>query len=63
MSRGRLRRRLLQEPAAIAVASSVDIKTVSVLLGHADPAMTLRTYADSLEASKRAGIEQLDGIL
>lgn len=49
--------------ATIAVASSVDIKTVSVLLGHADPAMTLRTYADSLEASKRSGMERLDGIL
>ncbi len=49
--------------ATIAVASSVDIKTVSVLLGHADPAMTLRVYADSLEDSKRAGTERLDGIL
>ena len=48
---------------AIAVASSVDIKTVSVLLGHADPAMTLRVYADSLEDSKRTGMERLDGIL
>ena len=49
--------------ATIAVASSVDIKTVSVLLGHADPAMTLRVYADSLEDSKRSGMERLDGIL
>ena len=63
MSRGRLRRRLLQEPTVTAVASSVDIKTASVLLGHADPAMTLRTYADSLEASKRAQMEKMDGML
>ena len=49
--------------ATIAVASSVDIKTVSVLLGNADPAMTLRVYADSLEDGKRAGMERLDGIL
>ena len=49
--------------ATIAMASSVDIKTVSVLLGHAAPAMTLRVYADSLEDSKRAGMERLDGIL
>ena len=49
--------------ATIAVASSVDIKTVSVLLGLADPAMTLRVYADSLEDGKRAGMERLDGIL
>jgi integrase len=34
-----------------------------VLLGHADPAMTLRVYADSLEDGKRAGMERLDGIL
>ena len=49
--------------ATIAVSTGVDIKTVSVLLGHADPAMTLRVYADSLEDSKRAGMERLDGIL
>ncbi len=49
--------------ATIAVSSGVDIKTVSVLLGHADPAMTLRVYADSLEDSKRAGMERLDEIL
>lgn len=49
--------------ATIMVASGADIKTVSVLLGHADPAMTLRVYADSLEDSKRAGMERLDGIL
>lgn len=49
--------------ATIAVSSGIDIKTVSVLLGHADPAMTLRVYADSLEDSKRAGMEQLDSIL
>ena len=45
------------------MASGVDIKTVSVLLGHADPAMTLRVYADSLEDGKRAGMERLDGML
>lgn len=49
--------------ATMAVSSGVDIKTVSVLLGHADPAMTLRVYADSLEDSKRAGMEKLDSIL
>lgn len=49
--------------ATIAVSTGVDIKTVSVLLGHADPAMTLRVYADSLEDSKRTGMERLDGIL
>lgn len=49
--------------ATIAVSSGIDIKTVSVLLGHADPAMTLRVYADSLEDSKRSGMDRLDGIL
>lgn len=49
--------------ATIAVASGADIKTVSVLLGHADPAMTLRVYADSLEDSKRAQMEKLDELL
>ena len=49
--------------ATIMVASGADIKTVSVLLGHADPAMTLRVYADCLEDSKRAQMEKLDGML
>lgn len=49
--------------ATIAVGSSIDVKTVSALLGHADPAMTLRVYSDSLESSKRDGMEKLDGVL
>ena len=49
--------------ATIAVASNVGIKIVSVLLGHADPAMTLRVYAGSLKDSKHSGMERLDGIL
>ena len=49
--------------ATIHVASGSDIKTVSVLMGHADPAMTLRVYADSLEDSKRAQMERMDEML
>jgi integrase len=49
--------------ATLQVASGADIKTVSVLMGHADPAMTLRVYADSLEDSKRAQMERMDGML
>lgn len=34
-----------------------------MLLGHADPAMTLRAYTDNLEDGKRTQMEKLDGLL
>ena len=49
--------------ATLAIARGVDVKTVSVILGHASAAMTLDIYADALEDSKRAGMELMDLVL
>jgi hypothetical protein len=49
--------------ATMAIASGVDVKTVSDLLGHANASMTLDVYADALADSKRAGMEVMDGVL
>lgn len=40
--------------ATVAVASGVDIKTVSSILGHANAAMTLNVYASADPDAKRA---------
>lgn len=49
--------------ATMAIARGVDVKTVSVILGHASAAMTLDIYADALEDSKRSGMDLMDSIL
>jgi len=49
--------------ATLAIARGVDVKTVSVILGHASAAMTLDIYADALEDSKRSGMELMDSVL
>lgn len=49
--------------ATVAVSSGIDVRSVAALMGHSDPAMTLRTYSDGLEESKRLGMARLDGIL
>lgn len=49
--------------ATLAIARGVDVKTVSVILGHASAAMTLDIYADALEDSKRSGMELMDQVL
>ena len=49
--------------ATLAIARGVDVKTVSVILGHASAAMTLDIYADALEDSKRSGMELMDMVL
>ena len=38
----------------------MDIKTVSSLLGHASTTMTLDTYADALDQSKRSAMSELE---
>ena len=45
--------------ASIMVASNVDIKTVSVLLGHSSPAMLFNTYCHLIGDTKRQAIEKL----
>ncbi|MBR4132734.1 MAG: tyrosine-type recombinase/integrase, partial [Oscillospiraceae bacterium] len=39
--------------ASIAITSGADVVSVSEILGHADTAITLRTYAHASEESKK----------
>ncbi len=45
--------------ATLAIASGTDLRTISGRLGHADPSVTLRVYADAVEARDR----ELAGLL
>lgn len=52
--------------ATLAISSAsgnVDVKTVSVILGHSSAAFTLNVYSDALAESKRDGMEKIDGLL
>ncbi len=49
--------------ASLLLANGIDIRTVSELLGHADPAMTLRVYAHAMPGHKRAAADKLRDIL
>ena len=49
--------------ATVAVASGVDIKTVSSNLGHANAAMTLNIYASSDPDAKRRAADVMDGAI
>ena len=49
--------------ATLAIASGIDVKTVSALLGHANASMTLNVYADALDNSKLEGMKILDEII
>lgn len=46
--------------ATVALAQGMDVKTVSSLLGHASTTMTLDTYADALDQSKRSAMSELE---
>lgn len=48
--------------ATRAIASKLDVKTVSSILGHSQCSTTLDIYTDALAESKRAGMEELDKI-
>lgn len=48
--------------ATAAIASGIDIKTVSAIIGHSNAAMTLNVYADSLPDTKRAAMDLMDSI-
>jgi integrase len=41
------------------LASGADLKSVSEILGHASPDMTLRTYQHTITAQRRAAVEML----
>ncbi len=49
--------------ASLLLANGIDIRTVSELLGHADPAMTLRVYAHAMPGHNRAAADKLRNIL
>lgn len=49
--------------AISSVSGSMDVKTVSAILGHSNAAMTLNVYADALADSKREGMEAMDRIM
>ena len=45
------------------LANGVDVKTVQTRLGHADPALTLKWYAHSVEESSRQAAALMGGLL
>lgn len=45
--------------ATRAVESDVDIKTLSVILGHADATITINRYAHALEEQKRLAMDKV----
>ncbi len=49
--------------ATLLLSNGVDIRTVSELLGHADPAMTLRVYAHAMPGHKQAAADKLQEVL
>lgn len=46
--------------ASMLIAHGVDIATVAEILGHTDPAFTLRTYGHSIAERKREAVNLLD---
>lgn len=40
--------------ASVTIASGADVRAVAAVLGHANPSITLNTYADALPSAKRA---------
>lgn len=49
--------------ASVALTNGVDVATVSELLGHADPAITLRVYAHANEQSKQKAANLVQELL
>lgn len=49
--------------ATVAIGQGHDVRTVSGRLGHADPSMTLRTYAHAFAAADRAVAQGLGEVL
>lgn len=46
--------------ATVLVAQNVDMKTAQIRLGHADPALTLRIYAQPTDHGDRAAAALID---
>ncbi len=48
--------------ATRSLEQGMDVVTLSKLLGHASPAVTLEKYGHSVEEHKRRSVEMLDGL-
>lgn len=46
--------------ATTAIASGMDVKSLSSILGHSSAAMTLDVYADALASAKRGAMDDMD---
>ena len=49
--------------ASYAIASGIDPVTVAGILGHSDPSITMRIYADVLPKTAVAAQDKMDEIL
>lgn len=48
--------------ASVTIASGADVRAVAAVLGHANPSVTLGTYADALPSAKRAVADLLQAV-
>ena len=48
--------------ASVTIASGADVRAVAAVLGHANPSVTLGTYADALPSAKRAVADLLQAL-
>ena len=53
---------LRHQYGSILVAKGVSIRVVAELMGHQDPALTLRTYSHVLPETRRDAVDRLDAI-
>ena len=49
--------------ASVLIKCGVDILTVAKRLGHAEPSMTLNTYAHLIEGADEAAAKAIEGML
>jgi len=49
--------------ATVLLQHNVDLQSVSSRMGHSDPSVTLRAYADAMPARDQAAAETLDNLL
>ena len=49
--------------ASLAIEAGADVKQIQALLGHRDPAMTLKFYAGITEAKQREAVDGIEGLL
>jgi integrase len=54
---------LRHSAASIALAAGIDTPTVSAMLGHANPSITMRVYAHALPSRQREAADRIDALL